>query len=153
MPVFDEFPSLTGGAMQIDPHDIAEALRLMSRVYTGMEAYTPRHYRLEVIGEAGELETIEVDDTPLNRMLLALKEWYHEETAEQYLSLCWRLLSLSKLIREGALDDWIGMDPDDGALTINGAVIRAAAELPLWDIEGFDRDIFLNTVDYLNQEG
>ena len=139
----DQNPEFINGAWVIDPHELAEALRLMNRVLAGEEKFKVLGYRMAVRGDDGQVNNVQVEDTPLNRVLLALKEWYHEEPVEHYLSVCLRLFSLNKLIRAGALEEWVSVNPQSEETHIGGAVIYAAAVVDLRDREGFDLEEFL----------
>lgn len=143
---FEEYDRLPDGAWIVDPSEFREAFLLMARVYTGEDDFNPAGYKMKVRSEWGDTQHVQVEDTPLNRILLALKEWYHEEPVEKFISVCWRIFSLSKLIREGTLDDWVVFQPEDGYSYISGRVISVAATFPLHDVEGFDPEAFREAV-------
>ncbi len=150
---FVEFPQLEKGAWQVDPAEFKEAVMLVTRVYSGEDEFEPGHYQVRYFDENGAEQTVELANTPLNRILLALREWYHEEPVEKYISVSWRIFSLSKLIRTGALKEWIQYEKDGEELYMPGFVTYAAATLPLNQVEGFDQDMFLSAVRVFQNAG
>jgi hypothetical protein len=132
-------------ALTVDPQELADAFSLISRVFSGEDDFDPTRYRMRILNEQGEVEQKPFADTLLNRIMLALQEWCREEPADKYLSLCWRLFALNELIHQGFLSEFIHLDQDKSFLSIPGAIIRVAAELPLERGKGFDTQLFLDT--------
>ena len=133
-------------ALPVDPQELADAYSLISRVFSGEDNFDPTRYRMSILNEQGEIEQKPFDDNTLNRIMLALQEWCREEPPEKYVSLCWRLFALNELLHEGALREWVRLDETPGYLSIPGAIIQVAAQLPLEQGKGFDARIFLDTV-------
>jgi hypothetical protein len=96
--------------------------------------------------EDGQVYQVPFDDSPLNRIMLALREWCHEEPAEKYASLCWRIIALNELIHLGVLAEWIKTEELTDSLYIPGVVIRVAATLPLENGKGFAPNVFKEAV-------
>lgn len=135
---------LLKGALPVDPYDLSKAFSVISSVYQKtMQSY--RHSSNEQFG-VEETETGSYDDGDLKEILYGLKDWYHEETQEQFLSLCWRIFALCELIREEVLNAWVKYDPLDSHIRIPGVVILAAASVPLQSQEGFDPREFIQAI-------
>lgn len=133
-------------ACPIDPEELANAFAVITRVFSGEDDIDPAGYTMNVVSEDGEIQKIPVEDSLLNRIMLALRDWCHEESPEKYASLCWRLFALNELIHQGSLVEWISIDGNTGFLTIPGIIIRVAATLPLKNGQGFDPQVFLQAV-------
>jgi hypothetical protein len=82
------------------------------------------------------------------RLLVPLTLFLRQEyTQAEIVSILLRLQALQVLFQEGALDDWAGPDPEDGALfNIHPAAIEAAATLPLDEGDRFDAELFAGQV-------
>lgn len=137
------FPSQ---ALPIDSQELADALTLISRVFSGEDNFDPTRYRMNVLNENGEIEQKPMGDSLMNRIMLALQEWCHEEPVEKYLSLCWRLFALNELIHQGVLDEWVRKDGSLEFITIPGAVIQVASVHPLDHGKGFSPQSFIEAV-------
>jgi hypothetical protein len=139
-------PLSSSDACPIDPEELANAFALITRVFSGEDDFDPSGYSMNVLNEHGELQQVPVEDSILNRIMLALRDWCHEESPEKFASLCWRLFALNELIHQGSLSEWVAVDGQTGFLTIPGIIIRVAATLPLKNGQGFDPHIFLQAV-------
>ncbi len=133
-------------ALPVDPQELADAFTLISRVFSGEDNFDPTRYRRTVVNDRGEVEEKSFEDDLLNRIMLALQEWCREETPEKYLSLCWRLFALNELLHQGALKEWVRTDETPGYLSIPGAILQVAAQLPLEQGKGFNPHGFLEAV-------
>ena len=133
-------------ACPIDPEELANAFAVITRVFSGEDDFDPSGYTINLLDSDGEIQRAPVEDSLLNRIMLALRDWCHEESPEKYASLCWRLFALNELIHEGSLSEWIAVDGKTGFLTIPGIIIRVAATLPLKNGQGFDPQVFLQAV-------
>ena len=133
-------------ACPIDPEELANAFAVITRVFSGEDDFDPSGYTINVFDPDGDIQRMPVEDSLLNRIMLALRDWCHEESPEKYASLCWRLFALNELIHEGSLSEWISVDGTTGFLTIPGIIIRVAATLPLKNGQGFDPQVFLQAV-------
>ena len=139
-------PRLPAQALPIDPQELADAFTLISRVFSGEDDFDPTRYQMNVLNEDGEIEQMSFGDNVLNRMMLALQEWCHEEPVDKYISLCWRLFALNELIHQGVLVEWVRLDARMGYLSIPGGVIEVASVQPLEGGKGFEPGAFLEAV-------
>lgn len=143
---FDQYPQLRDGAWVVDPTELKEAFLFLTSLYQHMFDEDLSKYRVEVKDEQGNADYLPIEDTPLNRVLLALRDWMHEEPVEKYISIGWRIISLTQLIKTGVLAEWVSTATRDESLMIPGPVIYVAATLPLEDASGFDPALFTQAV-------
>lgn len=144
-----ESPASQPEACPIDPEELANAFAVITRVFSGEDDFDPSQYTVNVLDDDGVIKRVPVEDSLLNRIMLALRDWCHEESPEKYASLCWRLFALNELIHQGSLKQWISVDSKTGLLTIPGIIIRVAATAPLKKGQGFDAQLFLAAVNNL----
>lgn len=144
--MFDEFPKLAGGAWVVDPTELKETFLFLTSIYQDIHHLDLSNYRIEIQDADGNPHLIHLEDTPINRVLLALRDWLHEEPVEKYISITWRVIALTQLIKSGILDEWVMTAAEDESLKIPGSIIYVAATLPLEHTSGFDPDLFTETV-------
>lgn len=78
--------------------------------------------------DAGEDLELRLMDTPLNRVLLTLRECYDDRL--DYVSASWRVLALGAVLTDPRLAPWVhATGPEDWEL--HDAIIAAAATAPL----------------------
>lgn len=144
---FDQYPKLAGGAWAVDPTELKEAFLFLTHISQQTPDVNLSNYRVEIADDDGEnARYLPIEDTPINRVLLALRDWMHEEPVEKYISVGWRIISLTQLIKSGALAEWVNNSAEDESLRIPGPVIYVAATLPLEDPRGFDSSAFTQAV-------
>jgi hypothetical protein len=130
--------SLTKGALPVDPFEFALVLSLANQVFI-------KNSGKQLIGgpENGDGKQSEF---VYQKILQELRDLYTEERPEKYMSICWRLFSLYKLIKAGELDEWVARG-EDGLHTLPlPVVIFVAATLPLESKKGFNPRLFIGTV-------
>ena len=141
-----ESASSPSNACPIDPEELANAFAVITSIFSGENDYESSRSSINVLNEDGVVKQMPFEDPLLNRIMLALRDWCHEESPEKYASLCWRLFGLNELIHQGSLSEWVAVDEHTGFLTIPGIIIRVAATLPLKNGQGFDPQVFLQAV-------
>lgn len=150
---FERFPQLTGRAWAVEPTELKEAFLFLTQSYQDLDYENLSNYRVEVKDEQGNAQYLPIEDTPINRVLLALRDWLHEESVEKFISIAWRIIALTQLIKSGILDEWVKNPATDESVVIPGAIIYVAATLPLEDSSGFDPDLFIHTVQEITLSG
>lgn len=143
---FDQFPQLSDGALAVDPTDLKEAFLFLTQSYDDLDHEDLTRYQIEVQDEQGNIQYVPIEDTPINRVLLALRDWLHEESMEIYISIAWRIIALTQLIKSSVLDEWVKKPSGEESLMIPGPIIYVAATFPLEDTSGFDPDLFSQAV-------
>lgn len=150
---FDQFPQLSGGAWAVDPSELKEAFLFLTQSYQDLYQEDMSKYHVEVRDEEGNAQYLPIEDTPVNRVLLALRDWLHEETTEKFISIAWRIIALTQLIKSGILDEWVKNPSGDESLMIPGPIIYVAATLPLETSSGYDPDLFIQAVREITLSG
>jgi hypothetical protein len=110
--------TLASGALTIDPFEMALVV--------------------SIAGEIAQKKPPEV----FQQILSELRKMYQDERPEKFVSVCWRLFSLYKLIQSGALAQWVPDDVLQKNEPLPPGVVFVAATLPLKNSQGFNPDEF-----------
>jgi hypothetical protein len=108
---------------------------------------SPEKMRLDLLHNDGSIQEISFNDTPVNRIIFAMKERYGEIDTAKYVGAISRILALLDMLTDRRLAEWIEKDKDDSkSVKIHSALIEAAAVTRLKRNGNFSRREFLRNV-------
>lgn len=126
--------TLAQGALAVDPFELALTISIASRI---VATANPAHLAAVNNRQMQNLLERQSDD-----IMLALRDMYETEAAERYVSVCWRLFSLYRLIGSGAVDEWMPENALADQAAIPRIIVYVAATCPLTNKKGFDAPLF-----------
>ncbi len=116
-------------ARPLDPGRFREAFERAMTAARQPHARLHERINPSVVRQDGEEETaIQCTDTPVNRVLLTMRECYEDRLDAQ--SAAWRFWALGDVIRDPRLAPWI-LAHDAARLALHDAVMAAAATAPM----------------------
>jgi hypothetical protein len=124
------------GAWPVDPFEFSLVVSLAHDVF---QAHDARCVLDEITGD-----TLSALDGPFLEVLDGLSEMYSDEPPEKFISVCWRLFALLKMLGSGALNGWAS--PGTAQIVVGALpehILLAAAACPLESTRGFDPARFL----------
>ena len=113
----------------VDPGDLAFALELGLAGADGrmpMESPARREVTVEI--KPGHFETLNLKDTPVNRMWLAIRNHCGDDN-NKFTSMFWRITALFAVSRTDQMKPWARENENEQLL--HSATIEAAAVMPL----------------------
>jgi hypothetical protein len=136
-----------------DPDEFSTAFNFaMNAVLKDGIVENPTNLRFRLLNEDKSVDEMAINDTPVSRIIIAMKERYSEHDKAKYVGAASRILALIRLVEDGKLSQWVKESGDD-TIEIHTALVHAAALVRLTKNGTFPPGEFVNKVKQLLKTG
>lgn len=138
-------------AATLDPEEFLHVYQLAMHAMALPESARMRAVKgLPIKGEGTEVTRLRPADIPMNRAAFAVLDYYGSDSGK-FQSTMWRLLGLMDIFEDEALLASRTRETENGR-EISGAVVMAAAVVPLGADGKFPRAEFVEAIDRIEEE-